>query len=825
MKRRLRDLLACLVLSAATVAGSLVAAGTAAAGPIPVAGHHGRGQVTVPVRLPLDRMLPGRLPAGAVRQQAGAQAAHVTAGAAWEAGGSPVRLAGAPGVPAVNPATHTLYVPIQCTNVSSGDACNATPANVMAIIDTATCTPTASSHCRVVATARVGRQPLMALVNPSTDTVYVLNAVSGTVSVINGATCNARVTHGCARPLAAIRLGQQFPVAAAINDRTHTLYVANVGSPSISVVNIARCDARTTRGCGQTPRVIPDPNVPDAIAVNIATNTVYAANAGQTGNGNTVWVINGATCNGSTGRGCRARPHVVTVGSGPFWVEVDHATNTVYTANNNDGTVSVINGAACNARVTSGCGKTPVAVQTGAGAQYVAVDPALHTVFAVNQGDGTVSEIGTRTCNGHLTSGCPVRARNAQAAFFPPVGSNANAFALNPLTGTAYLVNIGGAAFLQAMRVTGCDAANQSGCRSEAPAVAAPEFLYSVDPATDTIYAGNLSAPQIDVINGATCRAGHLSHCAPVATIPMPDPQANVGAIDEATHTLYASNEATAGAVMMINTATCNATHTAGCAATPAKMPLGAFPNIPVLNPATHTVYVSYGPTSSQLAVINAATCNAAHTAGCARPAAVGSIGPGTFNLAVSVATDTVYGTTTDPNANGDAIGHTISVLNGATCNATDTSGCAHPAAQVRVGLGPFGIAVSDATHTVYVSIFANGDLPGTVWVLNGATCKGTDVAGCGRVAVMSTGRSPLQLALDPGARTLYAVDFSSAAVTVLNLARCTASVTAGCGTAARQVAVGSLPAGIAVNPATCTVYVANVLVGVTSVFGTRHTP
>jgi hypothetical protein len=40
----------------------------------------------------------------------------------------------------------------------------------------------------------------------------------------------------------------------------------------------------------------------------------------------------------------------------------------------------------------------------------------------------------------------------------------------------------------------------------------------------------------------------------------MPDSGANVGAVDEATHTLYASDEASDGALMVINTATCNAT-------------------------------------------------------------------------------------------------------------------------------------------------------------------------------------------------------------------------------------------------------------------------
>jgi len=104
--------------------------------------------------------------------------------------------------------------------------------------------------------------------------------------------------------------------------------------------------------------------------------------------------------------------------------------------------------------------------------------------------------------------------------------------------------------------------------------------------------------------------------------------------------------------------------------------------------------------------------------------------------------------------------------------------------------------------------------------VINGATCKGTDVTGCRRVAVAPTGRFPLQVTLDAATRTLYVADFSSAAVSVLNLARCTASVTSGCGTAARLQAVGSQPAAVAVNPATRTVYVADLFAGLTSIFG-----
>ena len=65
-----------------------------------------------------------------------------------------------------------------------------------------------------------------------------------------------------------------------------------------------------------------------------------------------------------------------------------------------------------------------------------------------------------------------------------------------------------------------------------------------VDRATNTIYAGNSNLPQIDVINGNTCKAGDLSGCAPVAEIPVGYAQGNFGdgAIDDATHTLYSAD-------------------------------------------------------------------------------------------------------------------------------------------------------------------------------------------------------------------------------------------------------------------------------------------
>ncbi len=716
-----------------------------------------------------------------------------------------VVLSGYPGdgIPAASPKTDTVYVPIQCTTSS----CQ-TPSHVVDVINTAKCNTKIISGCRVVARARVGSGPTAAAIDSRTDTIYVTNFTSNTVSVLNGARCNARVTRGCRRPVATVKVGKS-PLAAVVNPVTRTLYVANFAGGSVSVINAAACNAQTTRGCGRPARTVTDKAGPAWLDVDTATDTIYAANNGPNGASDTVSVINGAACNAHTGRGCGRAPATVTVGSNPFTLTVDQASDTIYVANFvnefTGGSVSVINGARCNAKITSGCGRTPPAVPTGIGTGMVVVDHALHTVFAVNATDDTLSAINTRTCDSTVTSGCANRPPNLRAT--PVRGPGYNpfpiAFALIPRTGTAYVVSSGSANLLSVTSIRRCNATSTTGCRAEAPAVPEGEFLLSADPATNTLYGGNLTQPVIDVINSATCHTRDLAGCAPAAEIPVPDPAANVGAIDEATHTLYAADESPSGTVAVIDTATCNAEHTSGCGQHPPMIKVGAFPNPPVLNPATRTVYVSYGTTGNRVAVINAATCNAEDTSGCGQTRPVVKVGQGTFGLAVSTATDTIYAPSGADN--------TVAVINGATCNGTSHSGCGHLAATAKVGIDPFGAAVNDRTHTVYVANNAGGDSPGTVSVINAATCNGAVTTGCHRrFPTAATGNSPLLIAADARTGTLYITDFSSASVTILNGKRCNAEVTSGCAKATREQAVGSGPFGLAVNPHTRTVYIAN---------------
>jgi serine/threonine-protein kinase len=459
--------------------------------------------------------------------------------------------------------------------------------------------------------------------------------------------------------------------------------------------------------------------------------------------------------------------------------------------------------------VATGCSSTPPAVTTGASPQFVVVDSGLHTVFAVNPGDDTLSAIDTATCDATVTSGCGMVPPSEQAAFNPAIGGGPNSFALIPQTATVYLAN--GADALSVISIASCNATDTTGCRRPAPSVPDHEYVVSIDAATDTLYAGNLNLPEIDVLNGATCNAASLTGCTPVAVIPMADPEANVGSVDDITHTLYASDPYS-DTVSVINTASCNAGDTSGCADHAPVIKIGAGPGPPALNARTRTLYVPYGTAADRVAVLNAATCNAVDTSGCAQSPGVVQVGQGTFVLAVSASADTVYGQNAGTLSSGFSNGDTISVINGATCNGTNHSGCGHLAATAKVGLQPVGIAVNDVTHTIYVTNNASGNLPGTVSVINSATCNGADTTGCSEhFPTMATGRAPNQVAVDVTTGTVYVADENSAAVSILDGSQCNAEVTTGCTGAGREQAVGSTSVDVAVNPDTDTVYVTDI--------------
>jgi YVTN family beta-propeller protein len=115
---------------------------------------------------------------------------------------------------------------------------------------------------------------------------------------------------------------------------------------------------------------------------------------------------------------------------------------------------------------------------------------------------------------------------------------------------------------------------------------------------------------------------------------------------------------------------------------------VGRAPSVPAFDPATNTVYVA-NQNDDTLSVVNAQTCNARDTAGCGQAPPTVAAGSGPFALGIDDTTHTVYV--------ADASGNKISVIDAATCNAADTSGCGQTPATLTVGEGPTGLALEQA--------------------------------------------------------------------------------------------------------------------------------
>ena len=69
------------------------------------------------------------------------------------------------------------------------------------------------------------------------------------MSVIDAATCNARVHSGCGAPAPALPVGIS-PRRVAVDELTNTVYVTNAGSDSVSMLNGRTCNGRVRTGCG-----------------------------------------------------------------------------------------------------------------------------------------------------------------------------------------------------------------------------------------------------------------------------------------------------------------------------------------------------------------------------------------------------------------------------------------------------------------------------------------------------------------------------------------------------------------------------------------------
>jgi len=260
---------------------------------------------------------------------------------------------------------------------------------------------------------------------------------------------------------------------------------------------------------------------------------------------------------------------------------------------------------------------------------------------------------------------------------------------------------------------------------------------------------------------------------------------------------------------------TCNATTTSGCGDVRTLQLPGGNGLAVTVDPATDTVYVTTAPASGPdtVSVFNGATCNATHSGGCAQTPQSVTVGFGAGSLAVNTLTDTVYVANRDQ-SNNFLAGNTVSVIDGATCNAADTAGCANAPQTITLGpifASPSGVAVDQATDTIYVADLENGEGPGAVSVINGATCNAATSAGCGQTPpTVTVGFGPVGIAFNPANRTVVVTNIEDTSVSVIHAATCNAVVRYSCSFTQPKLAVGRAPAAVAVNPAVATIYVSN---------------
>ena len=198
-------------------------------------------------------------------------------------------------------------------------------------------------------------------------------------------------------------------------------------------------------------------------------------------------VIDGATCNATQSSGCgQDNPPTITVGTNPFWDVVDQATRTVHVANYS-GTVSVIDGATCNAETKSGCNQTPPAVTTGNGTAFLSLDASRHTLVPRSTRETTQCRQSIRApaTGARLAAAQSGRATKGYRSTRPRAKTRTRS-AFVAQTGTAYLVNGGGESLLQPASITGCSAVDMITCRAEEPTVPQPLFFPVVDAGIQT---------------------------------------------------------------------------------------------------------------------------------------------------------------------------------------------------------------------------------------------------------------------------------------------------------------------------------------------------
>ena len=571
-----------------------------------------------------------------------------------------------------------------------------------------------------------------------------------------------------------------------------------------------------TSGQPVAEATIPVGNGAQYLDVDASTHTAYVTN----GDDGTVSVINTAVCNGVTLTGC-GEPvpaiHLADPGGFPIAMALDATTRTLYVSDANDNTVSVINTATCNALTSAGCGQVPPVMATGTAPVVLALDPAHHTLYTANFAGGNVSVLDTASCNGQVTTGCGQAPGTINYGTGQPSG-----LLLDVASHTLYVADLALTSSdpnevdtVALVDTNRCNAEITVGCTSTGPSVAVgmASSQWNVGMAlssrTHTLYVANPVDNTVSLVDVRHCTISDSAGCGQVAPTA---PTAGGFAVDvnyvAQNDTLYVTSLADS-TVSVVDAATCNAQRTSGCATPAGTIRGGVDLSATSYDPSTATLYLVQ---DANVSAYDAASCNGHESRGCFEPPPGVSVGDLPVGIALDPATHTAYV------ANGGD--STVSVIDTRTCSAENPASCPTSLPTIHGVDSAHGVAVDAATDTVYVTDNGGEDI---VSVIDGSTCNASVTTGCGqKPATVAVGQLAYGIVDDSATHTAYVTNADSNTVSVIDTRHCRGGDTTGCGQTTTTVPVGTEPLGIALDAATHTVYVGNIQDGTLSLLDTR---
>ena len=652
-------------------------------------------------------------------------------------GGCPDRATlsdlGTPAAIAVDPGSGTVYV--------SGFGTH----GVVGVVDGRHCNAGDVSGCQgPVGYIADSEQAFGLQIDSRTHTLYV-GSENG-VGVVDIRACNAGHPTGCSGTVARVAsgFGSVFPLLDA---KTETLYVPQnfyaQGGDRVAVVDASRCNATVTSGCGADPATFPVGTGALKAALDPSTHTLYVGSELSA----VASVVDVRRCNASTTAGCpRKAPPAVAIGPNTLDLAVTPRTHTLYGLAAGAGVLAVVDVRHCRAGDTSRCDQHARTVQTGPDTRDLVLDPRTHLLFLAVHGEDAVQVVDTRACSAVRHGGCR---REAPAR---PSTTTARVIGSTIYQGPAYGDRTTKTLTFAATRH--CNVRDRSRCAPRASIDLGYAAGLAVDPSSDTLYLVDAHAGLVHLVDARTCNVNRRTGCTPFATFSVP----SVGNLylDHSSHTVYADQD-DLSSVAVIAGLHCNGRDRTGCGRPVLEVQLGDTPGEIHVDQAGDTAYVALID-EGKLALLPSAACVQA-SSGCAVVTTTQITG---FPLALAEAPGrhTLYAT-------GSGNTNVLTLVDTATCNAQHTAGCASTWTTTPMPEVPYGILDDAVADRIVVTTSVS-----TVEVLDPRTCSVATPAGCNRSwPQIPVGFTPVYFDTSPRYNTLYTYNYDSRSQSLINLA------------------------------------------------------